>query len=181
LSQNIDDVLNIYLSEQYTILKEDELKIEKASLLFSQSNVEKTTHLKHILKLAFKFLVNRKFVECEKTLDRFNDKLDTKFIIANIHTIAEEYQKHEKFNKFDHTWLVWTLYENYSEEIKFKYNSGFSIPLCFCKDLIKKINDCFYSYFRLSQLVLKNNITDNHKQNIINVTLFLFLKLNYIK
>lgn len=162
--------MNIYLSEQYIILNEDELKIEKASLLFSQSNVEKTTHLKHILKLAFKFLVNRKFAECEKTLDRFSDKLETNFIIANIDQIAENHQKHENFNKFDYSWLVLNLYENYSEEIKFRYNSGFSIPLCFCKDLIRTINDCFYSYFRLTQLVIKNNITDKHKQNIINVS-----------
>jgi len=175
LSQNIDDVLTIYLNEQYKILNEDELKIEKALILFSQSNVEKTTHLKHILKLAFKFLVNRKFQECVKTMDRFNDKLDNDFIIPNLAIIEQDYKRHENFNKFDHSWLIYFLYENHSEEIKIKYNSGFSIPLCFCKDLIRTINECFYSYFILSQMVLKKNITDNHKQNIINVSLLFII------
>jgi len=152
---------------------EDELKIEKASLLFSQNNVEKTTHLKHILKLAFKFLFSKKFLECEKTLDKFSHKLKNNFIIDNLDMIGKDYKNDMNFNKFNYNntnnWLLSILFEEYSEEIKNKYNTRFYIPLCFCKQLIEIINDCFFSYLKLSKLVITNNITDQHKQNIVNV------------
>jgi len=171
LTQNIDDVLYIYLNEKYTILKEDELKIEKASLLFSQDNVEKTTHIKHILKLAFKFLLNRKFLECETTLNRFSDKLENTFIINDFEILVKKFKSDENklFNINDHKLILLSIFENYSEDLKIKNNSGFSIPLCFCKQLIRAISDCFYSYYQLHYSLKQKISTDISKKNTINV------------
>ena len=124
--------------------------------------------------MAFKFLINRKFYECQKTLEDFKDKLDTEYIIDNLQIISEDYKRLKGFNVHDFSNLVMYLFENYTEEIKVKYNLRFNIPLVFCKDLIKKIDDCFFSYFKLSQSVMKNNMTENSKLNIVNV------KINYL-
>lgn len=163
------------------MLKEDEIKIQKASLLFSQSNVEKTTHLKHILKLGFKFLISRKFCQCEQTLEFFKDKLDNEFMIDNLQGISRSLNFKENFNLHDYNAEVIHLFESYSQDLRFKYNlNAFNIPLCFCKELIKAINICFFSYFKLMQMIQNKNISEKQKQNIINVRYILYMVLfNY--
>lgn len=150
-----------------SINDEDKLKIQKAKLLFTQKRVENITHLKHILRLAFTFMFNKKFIETKETFEFFANILDNEEIINNFKDLYEPLKISYSQNPNENKYLL-TLFEEYSPKLNFDYKLKFKVAICFLKELISEINNCFFSYMKIN-IYLENRNKNENPQKIFKV------------
>jgi hypothetical protein len=151
-------------NDKSIINEEDKLKIQKAHLLFSQNNVENNTHLKHILRLALTFMVNKKFFESKETLEYFWKRLDHEKIIDNFKSLLKPLNI-SKYDNLKTNEILMKLFEEYSPKLKNDYKLNFKVAICFIKELLNVLNECFFSYMDISIYIENKNKSQSQNQN----------------
>ena len=97
-------------------------------------------------------MINKKFIESRGTLDFFFDRFDNEKIIDNFRNLS----KHLKISlsKFEYPYpdtneILIKLFEEYTPKLKNDYQLNNKVAICFLKELINAINDCFFSYSKI--------------------------------